>query len=431
VPSSKKVFETTFKSYREISTIGQGGNGNVFKVVDDEGKNYAIKLLTENNTKKRKRFKNEIGFCQKNSHKHIVTVLDHGLFNVDGTMMPFYVMDIYSGSLKQLMAGGIPRDRILPYFVQMLDGVEAAHLQGVIHRDLKPENVLYLEQGTEPQLVIADFGISHFGEEQLATSIETNKNERLANYRYAAPEQREPNKAVDQRADIFALGLILNEMFTGDVPHGTNYKTVESVDAQFSYLDDLIAKMISQSPENRPKNIEEVKMILRARGNEFAERQKLSELKQQVIPAVELDDRLIVDAPHLVGATYENQRYSFTVSQELNSTWIRLFQNIRVTHPVSIGIHPQNFDFYEPTIISISIQEIFRTEISTADAVLMQNALKQWIKDTNQSYVEEIERQNQERKKQLILEKQREIKEQERRIEIQNALRANLLNPDI
>jgi serine/threonine-protein kinase len=82
---------------------------------------------------------------------------------------------------------------------------------------LKPENLLVSAQN---RIVVADFGIAHFREEHMLTAIETRATERLANYRYSAPKQRTPGATVDERADIFALGYILNEMFTTDVPHG-------------------------------------------------------------------------------------------------------------------------------------------------------------------------------------------------------------------
>jgi serine/threonine protein kinase len=81
------------------------------------------------------------------------------------------------------------------YFSQLLDGVEAAHLQQVVHRDLKPENVLH--DTKSDQLTVADFGIAQFEEEELYTLIETTPNRRLANFQYAAPEQRNRGAAVD------------------------------------------------------------------------------------------------------------------------------------------------------------------------------------------------------------------------------------------
>lgn len=102
--------------------------------------------------------------------------------------MPFYVMPLYQHTLRGLMDAGIERNRILPLFSLILDGVEAAHLLRVWHRDLKPENVLC--DANSGSAVIADFGIAHFEEDELYTAVETRNGDRLANFQYAAPEQR-------------------------------------------------------------------------------------------------------------------------------------------------------------------------------------------------------------------------------------------------
>jgi serine/threonine protein kinase len=111
---------------------------------------------------------------------------------------------------------------VLPLFSGILDGVEAAHLLRVTHRDLKPENILCDEKSLP---VVADFGIAHFEEDIIATAVKTPAGAKMANLSYSAPEQRMRGAAVDLRADIFALGLILNEMFTRSVPQGVGYAT--------------------------------------------------------------------------------------------------------------------------------------------------------------------------------------------------------------
>ncbi|MBN1361945.1 MAG: protein kinase [Sedimentisphaerales bacterium] len=139
------VFHTTFADYRATQIIGQGGSGRIFEAVDDSGEKWAIKVLdVVKATKERtKRFKNELMFCFKNEHQHIVTVVDHGLIVEGEDTAPFYVMPRYDASLRALLKDGIPRHGALEYFAQILDGVEAAHMQQVVHRDLKPENILY------------------------------------------------------------------------------------------------------------------------------------------------------------------------------------------------------------------------------------------------------------------------------------------------
>src|SRR2546422_7130384 len=260
----KPVFKTALEVYRSLGVVGEGATGTVYKVEAETGEIFAVKRLDPHKatTERRKRFKVELHFCTKNEHKNIITVIDHGIASINEEDCPFYVMPFYPRTLRGLMNEGIPHERVWPLFSEILDGVEAAHLKKVWHRDLKPENVLC---GTEGEsLVVADFGIAHFGEEELLTAVETGARDRLANFQYAAPEQRARGREVDQRADIYALGLILNEGFTGHVPQGTGFKRIIEVAPQFAYLDDIVDRMVQQSPENRPSSIDEIRRNLQA-----------------------------------------------------------------------------------------------------------------------------------------------------------------------
>jgi eukaryotic-like serine/threonine-protein kinase len=196
------VFETIDNTYETVGVLGQGGAGIVYEVTDQDGNARALKVLSANNVTREglKRFKNEINFCSQNKHKNIVTVTDSG-FHLSGEIKtPFYVMPVYQTTLRRLMTKGIPPEDVLIHFSQVLDGVEAAHLLKIRHRDIKPENVFC--DLVVNQLVVGDFGIAHFGQEFLLTSVETRPESGLANFLYAAPEQRKRGAAVDHRADI-------------------------------------------------------------------------------------------------------------------------------------------------------------------------------------------------------------------------------------
>lgn len=260
-----KIFETTFATYTMVKQLGQGGCGRVYLVKNSDDEEFALKLLTNaDNAEHRKRFKNEIYFCSKNQHANIVSVHDHGLHHEGGKKLPFYVMAVFARSLHELMKAGISHDRVLPFFSQVLSGLEAAHLLKVVHRDIKPKNIL-LDKSND-RLAVADFGIAHFAEEDLATLIKTKPGAKMANYMYAAPEQKVPGRAVDHRCDIFALGLLLNEMFTGEVIHGTGSRRVADAAPEYAYLDEIVDMMIQQDPAKRPASIAEVKRLLIAHG---------------------------------------------------------------------------------------------------------------------------------------------------------------------
>ncbi len=157
------TFETTFGVYSVDELLGEGGAGRVYGGAGPDGTPVAVKVLAAERASadKRGRFKNEISFLARNKHRNIVTVIDHGVARGGAIEGPFYVMRRYQGSLRHLVQGSISPDDVLLLFSQILDGVEAAHLQNVVHRDLKPENILYdRDSGT---LAIADFGIARIG----------------------------------------------------------------------------------------------------------------------------------------------------------------------------------------------------------------------------------------------------------------------------
>ena len=409
----QKVFETTFSKYFSEGIIGQGGSGQVFKVKDESGNQYAVKILDpiKATISKRKRFRNEINFCLKHQHQNIIPVIDHGTYKSGVDTSFFYVMPMYAGSLRNLLNRGIEPKKRLFYFAHLLDGVEAAHLHGVWHRDLKPENVLHDQ--TSDKLLIADFGIAHFGEEELYTLVETRPNDRLANFKYAAPEQRTRGLTVDHRADIFALGLMLNEIFTGDVPHGTGFKTIESVDPDFIYLDGLVMEMIQQSPAERPTSIEIIKQQLKARGNEFVQSQKLSELKQTVIPVSDIDDPLIADPPRIVDFEWDGRMLTLIFNRSLNPKWQRALCNMG------------GYSFlmaYRPERFSISGNKA-TINARADDLQQIVNYFKQWLPIANQKYEETIRSEKQQEEKKERQRLKRQIEDEEERLRVLKNIR--------
>ncbi len=319
-------------------------------------------------------------------------------------------MPLYDGSLRTLLAAGIPAEKVLYYFSQLLEGVEAAHLQKVVHRDLKPENVLYDE--SQDRLLVADFGIAHFEVEDFYTDAETSPNDKLANIQYAAPEQRRRGAKVDYPADIYALGLILNELFTGLVPHGTRYKTISEVAPDYGYLDDMVTEMLIQSVEERTNSIVEVKRQLIGRGVEFASLQRLSELKQTVVPVTDIDDPLINDPPYLRDYDYPRGVLLLYLSRPVNDKWIFALRNMGTFTSV-MGKRPEQFEIVGDTA-AIRAEE--------QDLQQIVNHFKDWLPIANRKYEQMIRSEKQEEEERQRRELQMEIEELER----QRRVRANI-----
>jgi len=376
------IFETTTNSYRAVEPIGEGGAGRVYKVADDDGRYLALKLLHKGSTLQRRRFRNEIAFCSKNSSPNIVAVLDHGFIQSGREKSPFYVMPLYAGTLRRLIEAGLSHDAVLPFFSQILDGVEAAHLQGIVHRDLKPENVLY--DSSAKRLVVADFGIAQFTEEALYTAVETKAQERLANFVYAAPEQRARGREVSARADVYALGLILNEMFTREVLQGTGHKQIASVAPQHAYVDGLVERMVRQSPNERPSSLAEIKRELISRGNEFVSQQKLSQLKGTIIPESEVENPIADNPIRAVGVDYgAGGVLVFELNRVPPPQWIQAFTALR-QYSAIVGNEPHRFRFEGTRAI---------TSVRRDDIGLMQivaNHFKNYVQSTNEEYSRDL-----------------------------------------
>jgi serine/threonine-protein kinase len=201
--------------YRVESLLGQGGMGTVYKAFDTElGRTVALKLVRPElaaSLETMQRFKQELLLASKISHKNILRI--HDLGDLDGTK--FITMAFVEGSNLAAVIqsnGPLPLDRALKFTNQLCAALEAAHSEGVVHRDLKPENIL-IDQADN--LYVSDFGLA----KSLApeASSMTRVGQLMGTPRYMSPEQVE-GKEVDQRSDLYSLGLILFEIYTAEVP---------------------------------------------------------------------------------------------------------------------------------------------------------------------------------------------------------------------
>ena len=197
------------------SMLGQGGMGRVYKAYDKELERVvAIKVLQPEltaNEEATARFKQELLLASKVSHKNILRI--HDLGEADG--VKFITMAFVDGTdLHRLIReqGKLPVERALNIARQLCDALQAAHAEDVIHRDLKPQNILI---GPGDMVYISDFGLAKSVESSLSGM--TRSGALLGTPHYMAPEQAE-GKPADKRSDIYAVGLILYEMVTGDLP---------------------------------------------------------------------------------------------------------------------------------------------------------------------------------------------------------------------
>ena len=369
-------------------------------------------MLTEERatTDKRSRFKNEIAFLTRNKHRNIVTVLDHGLSRGD-IVGPFYVMRRYHSNLRDLMKSGIrPTDKF-PLFSQILDGIEAAHFLGVVHRDLKPENILHDRESNT--LAIADFGTARFTEDLVATIVETGPGQRLANFQYAAPEQRVPGAEVRAAADIYALGLILNELFTGVVPHGTEPRRISQADPEQGYLDEIVSKMLRQVPGERPSSIAELKGLIQKHHSEAVSLQRVSAIDGTVIKSIEIDEPLAETPPRLVAAEWGGGQLTLTLDRAVSREWVAALGQMGSYSSV-MGKGPTAFSFH-------GNQATVRAAEHEAQQVV--DNFKVWLPQATRalrSLLEQAARKQEAARKEEL---RRERDEEERRLRVNRSLR--------
>lgn len=224
-----------------------GGNGSVYFTEDLQGKQYAVKVLNSDSSKKIKRFLQEMDFQKKTNNKYIVPVFDNG-YTLKHQL--FYVMPLYEKNFRELMESNISKNKMLKYVLNICMALKYLKEINVFHRDLKPENIFF--DMKKDRVVLGDFGICHLPHHEL-----TEENERLANFSYHAPEQGNVNN-IRHYTDVYALGLIINEIFTGSIPQGTNYKLIRDCYPEYHFLDVIVETMIINETNKRCNDINEI-----------------------------------------------------------------------------------------------------------------------------------------------------------------------------
>jgi serine/threonine protein kinase/Tfp pilus assembly protein PilF len=252
--------------YEIIEKLGEGGMGVVYRARDTKLKRtVALKFLPPELTRDpevKERFIREAQAASALQHHNICTIHD-----IDETPddQLFIVMDCYDGeTLKEKMVGAqhaapvtegsaIPLEQAISITIQIAEGLAKAHEKGIIHRDIKPANIFITNDGI---VKILDFGLAKLaGQAQLTKDSST-----LGTVAYMSPEQLS-GKEIDQRTDIWSLGVVLYEMLAGELPFKGDYeqaivyailneepKSMESIPSE---LQNVLRKALFKNPEER------------------------------------------------------------------------------------------------------------------------------------------------------------------------------------
>ena len=215
-----RIGEVVLDRYEIEQELGSGAMGTVYRGRHLKlSRDVAIKIMHEHlatDPALITRFRREARACARLSHPNVVSVLDFGQLASGVSVM---VMDFVRGTpLGDLMERPIARDRIFKLVRQILDGLDHAHAQGIIHRDLKPDNVI-VEPDDHARIV--DFGIAVLRGGDDDTQRVTGTGMIVGTPLYMSPEQAK-GEPLDQRTDLYAVGMMLYELLSGKQPfYGT------------------------------------------------------------------------------------------------------------------------------------------------------------------------------------------------------------------
>ena len=242
--------------YRIIALLGKGGMGEVYRADDlTLGQAVAMKFLPDDAGRDEallERFRNEVRMARRVSHPNVCRVYDVG--EVEG--QTFFTMEYVDGEdLASLLRriGRLPPDKALDIARHLCAGLAAAHTKGVLHRDLKPANIMLDGRG---QVVITDFGLAGVADDIRGAEV------RSGTPAYMSPEKL-GGREVTTRSDIYALGLVLYEVFTGKrafaessaklLRSGTDH-TPSRPSSVVKDLDPIVEKVILRCLETEPSS---------------------------------------------------------------------------------------------------------------------------------------------------------------------------------
>ena len=273
--------------YEIQSPLGAGGMGEVYRARDTRlDRSVAIKILPSHlsdNPEARQRFDREARAISSLNHPNICTMHDVG--HQDG--IDFLVMEYLEGDTlaDRLLKGPLPPDQVLKYAIEICEGLERAHKNGVVHRDLKPGNIMLTKTGAK----LMDFGLAKSvaanpPSSELAETLMTPgashpltaKGMVVGTFQYMSPEQVE-GKEADARGDIFALGAVLYEMATGKRAFtGKNQASVVAAILASDpppisavqpmsppALDRVIRNCLAKDPDDRFQSVHDLKLQLK------------------------------------------------------------------------------------------------------------------------------------------------------------------------
>ena len=196
--------------YEIVELIGRGGTADTYRATDHTlGRDVAVKVLVDRSDDTNARLLAEARAMARLNHQRIVAIYDAG----EWEGLSYIVMEFVPGkTLSALESGELGYKQALGYVAEVLEALEYANSQGVIHRDIKPSNIMILEGGKHVKLT--DFGLARRASDVTQT---TRTGQIIGTISYLAPE-RFLSKPADVRSDLYSVGIVMYEIFTGTLP---------------------------------------------------------------------------------------------------------------------------------------------------------------------------------------------------------------------
>ncbi|HTX60361.1 MAG TPA: protein kinase [Verrucomicrobiae bacterium] len=215
--------------YEIIELVGRGGTADTYRATDQTlGRDVAVKVLVDRSDDTNARLLAEARAMARLNHQRIVAIYDAG--EHDG--LSYIVMEFVPGkTLSALEGGELGYKQALGYICEVLEALEYANSQGVIHRDIKPSNIMILEGGKHVKLT--DFGLARRASDVTQT---TRTGQIIGTISYLAPE-RFLSKPADVRSDLYSVGIVMYEIFTGTLPFRNDRDDI--VATMYSHVHDL------------------------------------------------------------------------------------------------------------------------------------------------------------------------------------------------
>jgi serine/threonine-protein kinase len=243
--------------YEIVDKIGAGGMATVYKGIQASlNRPVAIKVLSKMMTENQEvveRFKQEALIIARLTHPNIIHIIDRGI--IDG--MHYFVMDYIEGKDFATIIKNKELDskRMVDIVVQACKGLSYAHKNGVVHRDIKPANIIVDKEGNG---MLMDFGIAQLRTGSAEGDLTTD-GALMGTLAYMSPEQKTDSGKVSPATDIYSLGVVMYEMFTGTKPLG-RFKLPSEINPKFPKpLESVILKCLEQSPEDRYSSADELR----------------------------------------------------------------------------------------------------------------------------------------------------------------------------